>query len=115
RQIIARRDRGPRGRLAPVSSLRRPTPVDRPRARRNVMDRTISHLDVDSPLGQLRIFARDSSIVAIHLPHRANVASLQSMPDSQHSLLREAAAQLDAWFACRRKTFALPLAAEGTG
>lgn len=79
------------------------------------MPTTIAHLDVDSPLGQLRIFARDHLIVAIHLPTQANAPELQSKLDSRDPLLRKAAAQLDAWFAGRRQTFDLPLAAAGTG
>ncbi|HLT39489.1 MAG TPA: methylated-DNA--[protein]-cysteine S-methyltransferase [Enhygromyxa sp.] len=78
------------------------------------MNRTFVHLDVASPLGQLRIVAHDRVIVAIHLPDRANAAIPASQPDSRHSILREAAAQLDAWFAGRRKTFALPIAPIGT-
>lgn len=79
------------------------------------MQTTIAHLDVDSPLGQLRVFARDRVIVAIHLPDQANVQPLQSEPDSRDSLLRDAAVQLDEWFAGHRRAFELPLAATGTG
>lgn len=78
------------------------------------MDRTIAHLDVASPLGRLRVFARDRGIVAIHLPDQANTPIRESERDSKHPILREAADQLDAWFAGRRTDFALPLAAAGT-
>jgi methylated-DNA-[protein]-cysteine S-methyltransferase len=78
------------------------------------MPTTIAHFDISSPIGQLRIFAHDHAIVAIHFPHHANAPILRSEPDSQHSSLREAAAQLEAWFAGRRQTFDLPLAPTGT-
>jgi methylated-DNA-[protein]-cysteine S-methyltransferase len=78
------------------------------------MHTTTAHLDVDSPLGHLRIFARDRAIIAIHLPNQANAPALQSELDSRNSLLREAAAQLEAWFAERRRDFDLPLAPVGT-
>lgn len=78
------------------------------------MDTPIAHLDIDSPLGQLRIFARGRAIVAMHLPDQPNVRPLASEPDSQHSSLRTAAAQLEQWFAGRRHSFDLPLAPTGT-
>lgn len=79
------------------------------------MHTTIAHLDVDSPLGQLRVFARDRVIVAIHLPKQANAPTLASELDSRHSILRKAAVQLEQWFAGKREAFDLPLAAAGTG
>jgi methylated-DNA-[protein]-cysteine S-methyltransferase len=78
------------------------------------MQTTIAHLDVDSPLGRLRVFARDRGIVAIHLPNQANAQVLQSEESSRHSVLRAAAKQLEEWFAGRRRAFDLPLAAVGT-
>lgn len=78
------------------------------------MDRTIKHVDIVSPIGQLRIFACDAAIVAIDLPTHANPSSRESELDSHHSLLRKAATQLDEWFAGRRTEFALPLAAAGS-
>jgi methylated-DNA-[protein]-cysteine S-methyltransferase len=79
-----------------------------------MMHTTIAHFDVPSPIGQLRIFADNHAIVFIRLPNHANAPKLRSKLDSQHSLLREAAAQLEGWFAGHRQTFDLPLAPAGT-
>ncbi len=72
------------------------------------------HLDLDSPLGTLRIVARADAIVGVYLPSHANAPELDSRLESQHPLLREAATQIEGYFAGRRRSFDLPLAAEGT-
>ncbi len=64
---------------------------------------------VDTPSGQVILTEQDDAIVA--LTWRAGAGS-DARDDSP--LLREAAAQLDAYFAGRRRSFELPLDARGS-
>lgn len=78
-------------------------------------DDTITCLRHASALGPMLLAATPRGIAGIwfegqrHAPH-----STGWREDPQHALLREAAAQLDAYFAGRRRSFDLPLDLAGT-
>ncbi|WP_129336420.1 methylated-DNA--[protein]-cysteine S-methyltransferase [Cellulomonas endophytica] len=84
----------------------------------------MSHLVVDSPVGPLTLVAGDEGPTAGHLvgvymvdhrpaPDRTRFGTRLAGPGTG-SVLDEAARQLDAWFAGRRRDFDLPTAAAGT-
>ncbi len=74
------------------------------------MTTSIVHIDVACPIGTVRIHARGQVIVAIDLPNHLS----ESESDPQHPLLREAANQIEQYFAGERQSFDLPLAPAGT-
>ncbi len=71
---------------------------------------------VASPVGALRLVARDEDLVAVlwetERPGRVPLAAC--VEAVAHPLLRETAAQLAAYFASRLTVFDLPLAPQGT-
>ena len=74
-------------------------------------------VDVDSPLGTLRLWAAGGAVTAIRLPN--DLGPLPDVPaprgdDPSSAVLRAAARQLDEYFAGRRQAFELPLAPRGT-
>jgi methylated-DNA-[protein]-cysteine S-methyltransferase len=71
---------------------------------------------VQSPIDDLRIVARDGTIAGIEFsPFRASPSGTPlGERDDDHPLLREAAAQLAAYFAGDLKDFDFPLAPRGT-
>ena len=73
---------------------------------------TIAHATRPSPVGPITIVASPTAVVAIHL----GAASLlpRSRPAADHPIVAAAAAQLDEYFAGRRRGFDLPLAGDGT-
>lgn len=77
----------------------------------------LARLVVASPVGALTLVAEDAGLVAILWPD-AGEATRVPLPDTRddasHPVLREAAAQLDAYFAGTRRRFDLPLAPRGT-
>ncbi|NVB40914.1 methylated-DNA--[protein]-cysteine S-methyltransferase [Pseudenhygromyxa sp. WMMC2535] len=75
------------------------------------MTQALLHLDISSPLGDLRIVASQTAITAILLP---GFEPLASAPGSRRGCLAAAADQLEAYFAGRRRRFELPLAPAGT-
>ncbi|NYZ62561.1 methylated-DNA--[protein]-cysteine S-methyltransferase [Luteimonas sp. SJ-16] len=69
----------------------------------------------DSPVGRLRLAASDAGLHAVEFPlHRHPVPRPAPWHDGDHPLLDLAARQLDGYFAGTRRTFDLPLAAQGT-
>ena len=77
---------------------------------------TIRYLEHPSPIGALRIAASPAGLVALYMErqrHRAEAVDPAWRADAS-PLLDETRRQLDAYFAGRRTTFALPLAAAGT-
>ncbi len=75
------------------------------------------YVDVASPLGLLRLIAREGAITHIRLP--IDPGPTPDSPaaggdDPSSAILREAARQLDEYFVGQRRTFELPLAPEGT-
>ena len=75
------------------------------------MTATCYALDVESPVGTLRLVADEDALVALDLPGRRG-AELPASPG--HPLLARAAAQLAAYFGGRRQEFDLPLRPAGT-
>lgn len=71
---------------------------------------------IDSPVGPLRLVARSDALHALYMQSQRH-APLDTdawQRDDSHPLLRETAAQLDAYFEGRLRTFELPLAPTGT-
>ncbi|MCA9702113.1 MAG: cysteine methyltransferase, partial [Myxococcales bacterium] len=75
------------------------------------MNTSLHHLDLRSPLGRLRLIARGDAIAAILLPEQARP---ESRADGKRPILREAAEQLEAYFAGTRRGFDLVLDPGGT-
>ncbi len=69
---------------------------------------------LDSPIGQLRLFARAGAITGIHMPSQAHMPVLVADEHPDDPTLRLAVTQLTEYFAGTRQRFELPLAAEGT-
>ena len=71
-----------------------------------------------SPVGELRLFASDDALVAVHYPSRHNHTRGTPDPEAtevrRHEVLDLAAAELREYFDGRRKVFRTPLRAEGT-
>jgi methylated-DNA-[protein]-cysteine S-methyltransferase len=65
---------------------------------------------VASPIGPLRLFAAADQLVGLHFPGRPAPSGVEGTA----AVLDQAAAQLDEYFAGRRRSFALPLAPPGT-
>jgi methylated-DNA-[protein]-cysteine S-methyltransferase len=78
---------------------------------------TLVHCTVASPLGSITLLAGDDGLRAV-LPPADTLAPglLHDRPrdDPAHPVLREAARQLEEYFAGDRRRFALPLALRGT-
>lgn len=76
---------------------------------------TIFERELPSPVGPLRVAASDAGLHGIEFPNNKHpVKRLEMWERGDHPLLREAQAQLDAYFAGRLKAFDLPLAPHGT-
>ncbi|WP_082132408.1 methylated-DNA--[protein]-cysteine S-methyltransferase [Luteimonas sp. FCS-9] len=70
---------------------------------------------LDTPIGPLRLAASDAGLHAIDFPQaRPPARGRERWQAGDHALLREAAAQLRAYFDRRLRAFDLPLAADGT-
>ena len=82
----------------------------------NTLEKTM-HTVLPSPIGDLRIVARDGAITAIEFtPFRGSAAGDPvGERDDDAPLLRDAVAQLTAYFARDLKEFDLPLAPRGSG
>lgn len=75
--------------------------------------------DIESPVGQLRLVADESALVAIlwecDTAGRARFAqALPALPGSDHPILDAAQRELAEYFAGERTSFKVPLRAEGT-
>jgi methylated-DNA-[protein]-cysteine S-methyltransferase len=76
------------------------------------MTATLALLDVESPVGTLRLAADGGALVALELPGRARGTEVADA--RRHPVLRRAADQLAEWFAGERREFDLPLRPAGT-
>jgi methylated-DNA-[protein]-cysteine S-methyltransferase len=76
----------------------------------------LSYLFLASPVGQLKLVAHESALVAVlwenENPDRVRLAEL--IEDSQHPILQETARQLNEYFAGKRQQFDVPLDFAGT-
>ena len=70
-------------------------------------------LDVESPIGTLRLAADEEALLALELPGRARPRG-EVADARRHPVLRRAATQLAEWFAGERLDFDLPLRPAGT-
>lgn len=75
----------------------------------------IRYRHIDSPIGPLLVAAEDAGLRLIEFQApRHPVARGDDWREGDHPLLRRAQAQLDEYFAGRRRRFDLPLAPQGT-
>lgn len=76
----------------------------------------LSYQFLDSPVGQLKIVAHETALVAVlwenENSNRVRLAAL--VEDLQHPILLKTAQQLNEYFAGKRQQFDLPLDFEGT-
>ncbi|WP_353143039.1 methylated-DNA--[protein]-cysteine S-methyltransferase [Acinetobacter pragensis] len=76
----------------------------------------LSYIFLESPVGQLKLVAHDSALVAVlwenENPNRVRLATL--VHDIEHPILQATAQQLNEYFAGQRKQFDLPLDFAGT-
>ncbi|WP_374013720.1 methylated-DNA--[protein]-cysteine S-methyltransferase [Pseudoxanthomonas koreensis] len=75
---------------------------------------TIYYRDIDSPVGTLTIATGDAGLHAIEFPADRWFLPRDGWQRGDHPLLDRARAQLDDYFAGRRRVFDLPLAPQGT-
>jgi methylated-DNA-[protein]-cysteine S-methyltransferase len=73
-----------------------------------------SAVQIDSPVGPLRLVTDAGSLVELELPPPREEAPPPPTQPADRELLDEAAAQLADYFAGRRTDFELPLALDGT-
>jgi methylated-DNA-[protein]-cysteine S-methyltransferase len=69
---------------------------------------------METPIGELRLYAEGDALVGIHLPGEGGAALPGSRTDPDHPVLARARAQLAEYFAGERTRFDLPLRARGT-
>lgn len=76
----------------------------------------LSYQFLDSPVGQLKLVAHETALVAVlwenENPNRVRLAAL--VEDLQHPILLKTAKQLNEYFEGKRQQFDLPLDFEGT-
>ena len=116
---LAARGGGAGGGVEAVAGLRRHAPVG---ARRggamtdSGAEMTgLMELKVKSPLGWLRLLAEEGALVGLYMEEHCPAPPAVLAGDGRSDpLLREAAAQLTAWFAGERAAFELPLRPRGT-
>ena len=76
--------------------------------------KTERRVRLESPIGALVLSGTAEAVTGLLLPNEArNVAAAPKLP-SRPGVLREAAHQLDQYFAGKRRRFELPLALRGT-
>ena len=76
---------------------------------------TVFHTTIDSPVGPLLLAAGDDGLRAVEFhASRHPVPREADWQAGDHPLLQRARAQLDEYFAGKRRTFDLPLAPRGT-
>ena len=73
---------------------------------------TFTTLQLASPLGALRLYAREGALCGLYLPNRG--PELLAREDPDDPVLRLAAAQLHEYFAGDRREFTVPLRPVGT-
>ena len=110
----ARHRRRRRRALAAVALVRRAPPVGKDRP---CQCKQSSRTTIDSPIGTITLVADDDALVEVHLPERARrrrrPRPRTSTPGRSRGA-RQAAAELDEYFAGDRVEFDVPLAPHGT-
>jgi methylated-DNA-[protein]-cysteine S-methyltransferase len=76
---------------------------------------TITHTTVESPLGDLTVVAHRSEVVGLYFPHHWHRPEPSTFGRENDMYAEDVRHQLGEYFAGRRRTFDLPLAAEGDG
>ncbi len=66
---------------------------------------------IDTPIGRVRLAANADALVRLDLPNRVDAPLA---PHTDHPVLKETIAQLEAYFAGELQTFDVPIAFEGT-
>lgn len=74
----------------------------------------MTHMRIESPIGELTLFARDGKLVALHFPPAVGVGRTISSAEGTEPVLEVAAVQLREYFAGERTDFDLPLELVGT-
>ncbi|AWP77003.1 methylated-DNA--[protein]-cysteine S-methyltransferase [Bordetella bronchiseptica] len=75
----------------------------------------ILYCDTDTPLGPMRLAARGQALCgAWFVDQRDCPTAAGWTPDAAHPALRQAAAELEQWFAGRRRAFEVDMQPEGT-
>jgi methylated-DNA-[protein]-cysteine S-methyltransferase len=69
---------------------------------------------ISSPIGPLRLVARDGLLAQLDLPPHDHPVAATEAPPRERDVLAHAAAQLAEYFAGERRAFDLPLAPRGT-
>jgi methylated-DNA-[protein]-cysteine S-methyltransferase len=70
-------------------------------------------LRIDSPIGRLELTSDGKAVTSLAI-ERDGQLPLDALPLHSHRVLDRAARQLDEYFAGRRRSFSIPLAARGT-
>ena len=68
---------------------------------------------MDSPIGRIELRALKGKVVGVEIARGGRLHN-DGVPDSPSSVLDKARKQLDEYFAGKRKSFQIPLSAEGT-
>lgn len=71
-------------------------------------------MTLPSPVGELTLLSDGERLVGCHLPEHGGAARVDPLWTRDDGPLREAGAQLEAYFAGERDAFTLPLAPRGT-
>jgi methylated-DNA-[protein]-cysteine S-methyltransferase len=71
---------------------------------------------IDSPIGPITLVADDDALVAVHLPAEklSKTTAADDVAPGDHAVLKQAATELDEYFAGNRQTFDVPLAPHGS-
>ena len=74
----------------------------------------MTHMRIDSPIGELTLVARDGKLVGLHFADHGRAVGTVSSAEGSEPVLEDAAGQLREYFAGERTSFDLPLALDGT-
>jgi methylated-DNA-[protein]-cysteine S-methyltransferase len=80
---------------------------------RESLQPTTSHTTIESPVGDLTVVVRGSELVGLYFPHHWYLPDRSTFGDQDDSGAEEVRRQLGEYFAGRRQSFELPLAAQG--
>jgi methylated-DNA-[protein]-cysteine S-methyltransferase len=75
---------------------------------------TLSHTTIDSPIGPLGLIADDDGLLEVRFANSPLRPGEGGIDDAAHPILRQAADELDEYFAGARDTFTVALTPRGT-